>query len=84
MEKTIEYAVNEAHRMGWQSARLSHSFNPMALREVIAQEIEAARKPYLELVKDKTSEDYMFYNGYCNALFYATLIARRIIKNDSN
>jgi hypothetical protein len=76
MEKTFTYAINEAHRMGWQSARLSHSFNPMALREMIAQEIEAAREPYLELAKDKTSEEYKFYNGYCNGLFLATLIAR--------
>jgi hypothetical protein len=56
----------------------------MAMREVIAQELEAAREPYLILAKDKTSQDYMFYNGYCNALYYATLVARRIIKNDRN
>lgn len=84
MEKTFEYAINEAHRMGWQSARLSESFNPMAIREMIAQEIEAAREPYLELAKDKSSDDYKFYNGYCNGMFLATLIARRIVENDSN
>ena len=84
MEMTDEYAAKYFHRMGWQSAQLSHSFNPMALREVIAQELEAAREPYLILAKDKTSKDYMFYNGYCNALYYATLVARRIIKNDRN
>jgi len=84
MKMTNEYAAKYFHRMGWQSAQLSHSFNPMALREVIAQEIEAAREPYLTLAKDKTSKDYMFYNGYCNALYYATLVARRIIKNGDN
>jgi hypothetical protein len=83
MEMTDEYAAKYFHRMGWQSAQLSYSFNPMAIREKIAQEIEAAREPYLELAKDKTSEDYKFYNGYCNGLFLATLIARKI-KNDSN
>ena len=82
MEMTDEYAAKYFHRMGWQSAQLSHSFNPMAIREVIAQEIEEAREKYLELAKDKTSEDYQFYNGYCNALYYATLITRRIIKNE--
>ena len=82
MEMTDEYAAKYFHRMGWQSAQLSHSFNPMAIREVIAQEIEEAREKYLELAKDKTSEDYQFYNGSCNALYYATLITRRIIKNE--
>jgi hypothetical protein len=76
---TDEYAAHYFHRMGWQSAQLSHSFNPMAMREVIAQEIEEVRERYLDLAKDKDSEDYNFYNGYCNALHYATLIARRII-----
>ena len=83
MEMTDEYAAKYFHRMGWQSAQLSYSFNPMAIREKIVQEIESAREPYLELAKDKTSEDYKFYNGYCNGLFLATLIARKI-KNDSN
>jgi hypothetical protein len=83
MQMTDEYAAKYFHRMGWQSAQLSYSFNPMAIREVIAQEIEAVREPYLELAKDEKSEDYKFYNGYCNGLFLATLIARKI-KNDSN
>jgi hypothetical protein len=83
MKMTDEYAARYFHKMGWQSAQLSYSFNPMAIREKIAQEIEAVREPYLELAKDKTSEDYNFYNGYCNGLFLATLIARKI-KNDSN
>ena len=82
MEKTFAYAINEAHKMGWQSARLSESFNPMAIREMIAQEIEAAREKYLDLASDKTSEDYKFYNGYCNGMFLATLIARRIVKDE--
>ena len=77
MKMTDEYAAKYFHRMGWQSAQLSYSFNPMAMREVIAQELEAAREPYLELAKDKDSEDYKFYNGYCNALFLAIMIARR-------
>jgi hypothetical protein len=82
MKMTDEYTARYFHKMGWQSAQLSYSFNPMAIREVIAQEIEEAREKYLELAKDKTSEDYQFYNGYCNALYYATLITRRIIKNE--
>jgi hypothetical protein len=48
----------------------------MAMREVIAQEIEEVRERYLDLAKDKDSEDYSFYNGYCNALFLAIMIAR--------
>jgi hypothetical protein len=73
---TDEYAAKYFHRMGWQSARLTHSFNPMAMREVIAQEIEEVRERYLDLAKDKDSEDCSFYNGYCNALFLAIMIAR--------
>ena len=48
----------------------------MGMREVIAQEIEEVREQYLELAKDKDLEDYQFYNGYCNALFFAIMIAR--------
>jgi hypothetical protein len=73
---TDEYAAKYFHQMGWQSARLTESFNPMAMREKIAQEIEAARQVYLELAKDKNSEDYQFYNGYCNALHFAIMLAR--------
>jgi hypothetical protein len=73
---TNEYAAKYFHQMGWQSARLTHSFNPMAMREVIAQEIEEVRERYLYLSKDKDSEDYNFYNGYCNALYLAIMIAR--------
>jgi hypothetical protein len=76
MKMTDEYAAKYFHRMGWQSAQLSYSFNPMAMREVIAQELEATREPYLELAKDKESKDYEFYNGYCNALFFAIMLAR--------
>ena len=79
---TDEYAAKYFHKMGWQSAQLTHSFNPMAIREMIAQEIEAAREKYLDLAKDKTSEDYKFYNGYCNGMFLATLIARSIASNE--
>jgi len=76
MKMTDEFAAKYFHRMGWQSAQLTHSFNPMAMREVIAQELEEARQPYLELAEDKQSKDYDYYNGYCNALFLAIMIAR--------
>jgi uncharacterized protein (DUF608 family) len=46
------------------------------IRKEIAMEIEESRKPYLEYSKDKTSDDYNFYNGVCNGMFFATLIAR--------
>ena len=82
MEKTFAYAINEAHKMGWQSARLSESFNPMAIREMIAQEIEAAREKYLDLASDKTSEDYLYYNGFCNAMNFAKVIVEN--PNDNN
>jgi hypothetical protein len=47
------------------------------LREQIAQEIEEKRKPYLDLCKDKTSEDYQFYLGLCNGMNFAMVIVRR-------
>jgi AAA15 family ATPase/GTPase len=90
MEKTFEYAINEAHKMGWQSARLSHSFNPMAMRELIAQEIDATKEKYSELAKDKENPDRPYYIGFCNGLFFASLIARDVkdrredVKNVSN
>ena len=46
------------------------------LRKEIAQEIEEARKPYLDLCKDRKSEDYQFYLGLCNGMNFAMVIAR--------
>ena len=46
------------------------------IRNNIAQEIEERRKPYLDLASDKQSDDYNFYNGFCNGMFFATLIAK--------
>jgi hypothetical protein len=40
MNKTIEYAVNEALNMGYQAGRIGNSFEAMALREQLAQLIE--------------------------------------------
>ena len=41
MEKTLEFALSEALKMGYQAGRLSGSFDAMALREQIAQTIES-------------------------------------------
>ena len=46
------------------------------IRNNILQEIEEKRESYLDLVKDKQSEDYQFYNGVCNGMYLATLIAK--------
>ena len=46
------------------------------LRKQIAGEIEEKRKPYLDYCKDRQSEDYQFYLGFCNAMNFATLIAK--------
>ena len=72
MQKTIEYAVNEALNMGRLSAM--PQFLEAELREKIAQEIEEARKPFIDLQKDKESEDYQFYNGVCNGMNFAKVI----------
>lgn len=40
MEKTTEYALKEALEMGYKAAGIN-SFNEMALRESLAQEIES-------------------------------------------
>ena len=47
------------------------------LRKKIVQEIKEKRKPYLELCKDKESEDYNFYLGVCNGMNFAMVIAER-------
>jgi hypothetical protein len=44
------------------------------LRKQISQEIEEARKPFIELQKDKTSADYQYYNGLCNGMNFAKVI----------
>ena len=72
MEKTIEYVVNEALNMGRLSAM--PQFLEAELREKIAQEIEEKRKPFLDLAKDKESEDYQFYLGICNGMNFAKVI----------
>jgi len=41
MEKTLGFALKEALQMGYQAGRIGNSFDAMALREQIAQEIES-------------------------------------------
>ena len=91
---TDEYAAQHFHRMGWMWGRLEVMREQQTwgelraknvekeLREKIAKEIEEARKPYLDLCKDKDSEDYKFYQGLCNGMNFAMVIARKT--NDSN
>jgi hypothetical protein len=50
------------------------------IRNNISQEIEEKRNTFLDLAKDKQSEDYQFYNGVCNGMNFAALIAKG--KND--
>jgi hypothetical protein len=91
---TDEYAAQYFHKNGYMWARLEimkeqETWGKLRdqriekeLREKIIKEIDEARKPYLELAKDKKSEDYLYYNGFCNAMNFATLIARRIVKDE--
>ena len=79
MNKTIEYAVNEALGIGRLSANVK--FYEAELREKISQEIEEARKPFIDLQKDKQSEDYQYYNGVCNGMHFAKVIVENP-KND--
>ena len=44
------------------------------LRKQISEEIEEARKPFIDLQKDKQSEDYQYYNGVCNGMHFAKVI----------
>jgi hypothetical protein len=41
MNKTLEFALSEALEKGYRAGRIGDSFDEMALRERIAQEIEA-------------------------------------------
>ena len=79
MNKTIEYAVNEALKIGRLSANVK--FYEAEVREKIVQEIEEARKPFIDLQKDKQSEDYQYYNGVCNGMHFAKVIVENP-KND--
>jgi hypothetical protein len=72
LEKTLNYALNEALEMGRLSAM--PSFLEKELREKIAQEIEKKRQPYLELAKDKDSEDHQVYLGVSNGMYFAQII----------
>ena len=47
------------------------------LRKQISEEIEEKRKPFLDLAKDKESEDYQFYLGICNGMNFA----KEIVEN---
>ena len=40
MNKTLEFALNEALENGYRAGRIGNTFDEMALRERIAQEIE--------------------------------------------
>ena len=80
MNKTIEYAVNEALKIGRLSANVK--FYEAELREKIAQEIEEARKPYGVLAKENQGEDRQFYLGLCNGMNFAKVIVEN--PNDGN
>ena len=41
MNKTLEYALSEALEKGYCAGRIGNTFDEMALRERIAQEIES-------------------------------------------
>ena len=94
MEMTDEYAAKHFHRMGWMWGRLEVMREQQTwgnlrakriekeLREKIIQEIEEARQTYLDLCKDKSSEDYNFYQGFCNAMNFAKVIVENP-KNDT-
>ena len=83
---TDEYAAQYFHKNGYLWARLEimkeqETWGKLRdqriekeLREKIIKEIDEARKPYLELAKDKKSEDYLYYNGFCNAMNFAKVI----------
>jgi hypothetical protein len=85
---TDEYAAQYFHKNGYLWARLEimkeqETWGKLRdqriekeLREKIIKEIDEARKPYLELAKDKKSEDYLYYNGFCNAMNFAKVIVR--------
>jgi Mor family transcriptional regulator len=79
MNKTIEYAVNEALNMGRLSAM--PQFLEAELREKIAQEIEEKRKPYGKLAHNEQGEDRQFYLGICNGMNFAKVIVENP-KND--
>jgi Mor family transcriptional regulator len=76
MNKTIEYAVNEALNMGRLSAM--PQFLEAELREKIAQEIEEKRKPYGKLAHNEQGEDRQFYLGICNGMNFAKVIVENI------
>jgi hypothetical protein len=50
------------------------SIDEKELRDKIYQVIKEKRKPFLELCKDKNSEDYNFYIGLCNGMHYAMML----------
>jgi hypothetical protein len=86
MHMTDEYAAQHFHKIGWMWGRLEVMKEEKTwgdlkakriekeLREKISKEIEEKRKPYLDLAKDKESEDYQFYLGLCNGMNYAKVI----------
>jgi hypothetical protein len=90
MEKTMEYALEEAFLEGIERGReqtlektnsileydvgLAITKATYSLRMSIIREIEQKREKYLKLVEDKTSVDYQFYLGVCNGMNFAKVI----------
>ena len=64
MDKTLEYALKEALEMGYKAAGLN-SFNEMALRESLAQDIESY-----------TCVDGCHECDYCKGLLQAANLVR--------
>jgi len=65
MNKTLEYALSEALENGYRAGRIGDSFDEMALRERIAQQIETLElhtNHNLEYVKAKMIAIVRGYN----------------------
>ncbi len=65
VNKTLEYALSEALEKGYRAGRIGNTFDEMALRERIAQEIEALElhtNHNLEYIKAKMIAIVRGYN----------------------
>jgi len=90
MEKTMEYALEEAYLEGFERGRettleklnsnaeynvgLAITKANYSLRMSMIREIEEARAKYLDLASNKSSEGYQFYLGVCNGMNFAKVI----------
>jgi len=68
VNKTLEYALSEALEKGYRAGRIGDSFDEVALRERIAQEVESRLCKELHMSESDKNDCWWLENGMLKAV----------------